>query len=103
MGTTIAGTIAIISAETNATIFTNHTGSETDVTIKINSAQGSFVTGSTFDQAVTVLHELGHAMNDLLPNSSSLNRPDEGNTPAGQSQSKANTQTILDKCFDPSI
>ena len=69
------------------------------VTITINTAKGSFVTGTLQSQAVTLLHELGHAISYLFGTSASQIKKDNSETQAGRDQSAANTKLIEEKCF----
>jgi RHS repeat-associated protein len=101
---TISGTTAVVSAETQSHTYTTQFGGittsvTTTITMNFNNKEGTFVTGSLFDQTVTLLHELGHAMKNLLPYGSSQVLPDDPNSTGGQDQSKANTQLIKDKCL----
>jgi hypothetical protein len=65
-------------------------------TITINDLQGSFVTGNWKNQVVTLLHELGHAMNDIFGAGTSLVGPDS-QTNVGASVN--NTKLITDVCL----
>ena len=68
----------------------------TSVAIKLNnlSSQATFVSGTTYDQAVTVLHELGHAYWDLYGIGTSAITDDAENLAA----SEANTNLVVQKC-----
>lgn len=65
------------------------------VTITVNDLGGTFVTGNTQSQAVTLLHELGHAYDFMYGPDSTLIGPDAGST----AQSIANTALVQQKCF----
>jgi hypothetical protein len=52
-----------ISATTGGTTVVTANGTFNGAEIKINDIAGTFVTGSLNDQIVTLLHELGHAVN----------------------------------------
>ena len=65
------------------------------VTITINDLAGSFVTGTTQDQAITLIHELGHAFSDLFGPSSTKITSDANNPTASQ----ANTALVTQACF----
>src|SRR5208282_4618095 len=76
----------------------------TGVTILVNNiAQGaSFVSGSTYDQAVTILHELGHAYWDMFGPGTSAIQPDGSGTPQQNlAASQANTALITKDCTQP--
>ena len=68
----------------------------TGVLITINDLAGTFVSGNTQSQAITLLHELGHAYDDMYGPASTLILSDAGN-PA---QSMANTALVTQKCFN---
>jgi hypothetical protein len=61
----------------------------------VNDLAGTFVTGSTQSQAVTLLHELGHAYDDMYGPASTLIVSDAGST----AQSMANTALVQKNCF----
>ncbi len=64
--------------------------------IILNDTQGTFVTGNLQSQIVTLLHELGHAMNDIFgPGTNSFNQNDYANVKA----SGGNDQMIIDNCL----
>jgi RHS repeat-associated protein len=65
-GTLISAPGTVRSATTAGVTVTDGTQTYDKVEIVINNFAGSFVTGSARDQAVTILHELGHAMNELF-------------------------------------
>jgi hypothetical protein len=64
------------------------------ITLNNTSAGASFVSGSTYDQAITLLHELGHAYWDLYGAGTSRILPD-GSDPR---LSQANTNRIDRVC-----
>jgi RHS repeat-associated protein len=71
------------------------------VQILINDIAGSFVTGSPADQAVTVLHELGHAYWDMYGPGTTLIQPDGRSAPPGVNgvkASEANTALVKKDC-----
>jgi hypothetical protein len=49
-------------------------------------------------QAVTLLHELGHAIGFLFGNAATAVKPDTELTNEGRAQSAANTKLIREKC-----
>lgn len=64
--------------------------------IVLNDTQGTFVTGNLQSQIVTLLHELGHAMNDIFgAGTNKFNQNDYGNT----ALSGQNDQKIIDNCI----
>jgi hypothetical protein len=63
--------------------------------VTINTTAGSFVNGNTRDQAVTLLHELGHVFSDLYGPQTTKIVSDGGDLNASQK----NTKTIEDNCF----
>jgi hypothetical protein len=65
------------------------------VLITINDLAGTFVNGNTLSQAVTLLHELGHAYDDMYGPGSTLIQSDSTST----AQSMANTALVQQKCF----
>jgi RHS repeat-associated protein len=65
------------------------------VQVTLNTAAGSFATGSTRSQAVTLLHELGHVFNRLYGPQSTRIVDDAGNL----DRSRNNSKTIEDNCF----
>jgi uncharacterized protein YqfA (UPF0365 family) len=71
----------------------------TGVSITINDLQGSFVNGTPIDQAVTVLHGLGHAFVDLWGIGASAIKPDGKTVPDHVQVSMDNTALIKEKCF----
>jgi hypothetical protein len=68
----------------------------TSVTIMLNNTSpgASFVSGNVDDWAVTILHELGHAVYDLYGSYASKITPDGNDTKL----SEANTNLIKEKC-----
>jgi RHS repeat-associated protein len=66
------------------------------VVITINDLAGTFITGNTQSQAVTLLHELGHAYDDMYGPTSTLIESDAGST----AQSMANTALVQKNCFN---
>ena len=64
------------------------------ITLNNTSSDATFVSGSGYDQTVTLLHELGHAFWDLWGPGTSLIQPDAGSTAA----SMANTSLIKAVC-----
>ena len=75
----------------------------TGVVIKLNnlSSQATFVSGTAYDQAVTVLHELGHAYWDLYGIGTSAITPDYDPTKTAAENlaaSEDNTNRVVQKC-----
>lgn len=96
-GTTISATTSVVSYTSG---FAGNVGPTLwKVTITINTAAGFFVNGSLVDQAVTLLHELGHVMAGLYGADASAIKKDDELTPGGRDQSAKNTKTVRDKCF----
>jgi hypothetical protein len=67
-----------------------------NVSIVLNniSNNASFVMGNTYDEAVTILHELGHAYWDLFGPGTSAIVPDHSSTPTSQT----NTNLVTKNC-----
>jgi hypothetical protein len=65
------------------------------VIITINNIAGSFISGNEIDQAVTILHELGHAFNHIYDAGKSLIKDDGEDTKLSES----NTKLVKDNCF----
>jgi hypothetical protein len=65
------------------------------VQVTINDLAGTFVTGSTQDQAVTLLHELGHVYADLFGPESSRIQDDA----TSLATSIANSSLVRTTCF----
>ena len=65
------------------------------VEVTLNALAGTFVSGSTQDQAITLLHELGHVYSDLFGPGSTQIIDDGGNLSASQ----ANTALVKSDCF----
>jgi hypothetical protein len=65
------------------------------VQVMINTQAGSFVSGTTNNQATTLLHELGHVYSDLYGPQSTAIVSDAGNLALSQQ----NTKTVEDNCF----
>ncbi len=66
------------------------------VSIVVNDLAGSFVSGSPKDQAITLLHELGHAMNYIFgPGTNQFNQNDAGDP----GKSGNNTNKVKANCF----
>lgn len=69
--------------------------------VTINDLAGDYVNGSSDSSAqlVTMLHELGHAMNDIFgPNTSGI-APDGASVPNGWQISMGNTQLVDTACI----
>ena len=64
------------------------------ITLNNTGAGASFVSGDTRDQAITLLHELGHAIVDLYGPGASTIVPDGSSTPT----SIRNTKTVQNVC-----
>ena len=60
-----------VSATTEGTTLVTPNGTFNGAEIKINDLAGTFVTGTLNDQIVTLLHELGHAVNFIYGNGTS--------------------------------
>jgi RHS repeat-associated protein len=56
----------VVSATTTPVQLVTANGTFNQADIVINDAAGVFLTGSANDQLVTLLHELGHAVNDIF-------------------------------------
>jgi hypothetical protein len=67
--------------------------------ITLNTAAGTYVNGNIFSQTVTLLHELGHAMNSIFGNGTSGVLNDGSGVPNGNQISMNNTNEIGDICF----
>ena len=67
--------------------------------IQFNDLAGVFVTGNAIDQAIAVLHELGHAMNDIFGTGTSVIQQDGKSVPNGVQLSMDNTSLIETTCF----
>jgi hypothetical protein len=62
-----------------------------------NDVAGAFMTGTTTDQAATLLHELGHVYSDLYGSASTAITNDGPVYPV--SVSEANQKLVIDQCF----
>ncbi len=87
-------TNAVTTPETKST-FGVPDSSYNWATITINDTNGTFVNGTATDQVVTLLHELGHAENDIYGNGTSGIVDDSGSTRA----SLLNTSTVKFDCL----
>jgi hypothetical protein len=67
--------------------------------VEINDLVGSFVSGDLGSQAATILHELGHVMNDLFGAGTSIIKTDGDGLPNGVQISMDNTALIDKVCF----
>ena len=67
----------------------------------INDLAGSFVTGTPQSQVVTLLHELGHAMNDVFGAGTSLIRDDGQGVHNGTQISMDNSALVQQTCWPP--
>ena len=91
-GTTISATVTPVS-------LTNANGTFNSAIITLNSLAGSFVTGTPTDQVVTLLHELGHAINDIFGPNTSRIADDGPSVKDGVQISMSNTALVRSKCF----
>ena len=66
---------------------------------RYDNLAGAFITGTPVDQAITVLHELGHAFDDLWGVAASKIVPDGNDVPDHIKVSEANTALIKKDCF----
>src|SRR5579883_2520604 len=66
--------------------------------IVINDLAGTFVSGDLLAQAVTLLHELGHAMNDIFGPGTSVIQADGPSVPNGVQKSMDNTALVDKAC-----
>jgi RHS repeat-associated protein len=91
---------AVISATTTPRVTVTPNGTFEGADIKINDVAGAFVTGTLTDQAVTLLHELGHAVNDTYGSDTSQIVNDGTYLgAAGIKASQDNTALVLQNCF----
>jgi len=65
----------------------------------IITTNGSFATGNIFSQTVMILHELGHAMNDIFGAGTSGILNDDSSVPNNTQVSMQNTSLIVNECF----
>jgi RHS repeat-associated protein len=71
-----------------------------EAAITISTSPGSvWLTGNLQQQAILLLHELGHAMNDIFGAGTSGIKDDGSSTQAGIQQSMKNTKLIKKDCF----
>jgi len=91
-----AGTVTSATTTGYGSVMYGAVPLNTSVTILLNntSAGASFVAGNVDDWAVTILHELGHAVYDLYGSYASKITPDGKDT----TLSEANTRLIKEKC-----
>ena len=90
----------VVSATTTPVVAIPQQGgpaySEAD--ILINDLAGTFVTGNSRSQMITILHELGHAMNDIFGAGTSKIVDDGTGVTNGISKSEHNTALIRKDC-----
>jgi hypothetical protein len=88
----------VTSAQTTGVGSTQWNGitvfSSVSIVLNNQTSGASFVSGTPYEQAITVLHELGHAYWDLYGGGTSLIMPDSGNTAA----SMMNTNLLQKDC-----
>jgi len=89
-----------VSATTTPTTLVTSNGTFNGAEITINDVAGTFVTGTLNDEIVTLLHELGHAVNDIYGNGTSQIVSDgESLGPAGIQASIDNTALVKKNCL----
>jgi hypothetical protein len=89
-----------ISATTGGTTLVTANGTFNGAEIKINDVAGAFVTGSLNDQIVTLLHELGHAINFIDgPGTSQIVNDGSALGAAGIQASMNNTALVKQNCL----
>ena len=89
----------IVSATTSPVVVQSGNGpAQQTAEIVINGYAGSFVSGDWEAQAVTILHELGHAMNDIFGPGTSIIQTDSTST-NGVNTSMSNTALVDNACF----
>jgi len=89
-----------INATTQAGVTVSGIGgpSQNAAYITINDTAGDYFAGSALDQVVTLLHELGHAMNDIFGPGTSVIQPDGSSVPNGNQISQDNTKLVDISC-----
>jgi RHS repeat-associated protein len=88
------------TAITQPVAYNNGRITRTIVNITINTNAGAFVSGSAEDQAIAILHELGHAMNAMYgPATAKQIVTDGASVKDGVSWSEHNTALIKKECF----
>jgi RHS repeat-associated protein len=92
--------LPVTKAVVNGVVQTKSVNAQTSLNngnleIDISDVAGSFLDGTVQDQAITLLHEIGHAMNDLFGNGTSgiVNGDDAAKTNIG------NTNNVIKDCF----
>jgi RHS repeat-associated protein len=88
-----------VSAQTSGVVVQTGAGTLEEAAIVINDLGGTFVGGSAQDQAVTLLHELGHAMNNIFGAGTSKVKDDGTSVANGVQISMDNTAMIKKDCF----
>jgi hypothetical protein len=89
----------VVSATTTPLVVINGSQTFNEADIVINDLAGTFVSGKAQDQAVTLLHELGHAMNDIFGPGTSQIKDDGSSVPGGIQTSMNNTALVKKDCF----
>lgn len=92
-----AGTTA--SAQTQGAVVFDGTNRYNEAEITINDTAGVFVNGSLQDQTVLILHELGHAMNDIFNFQNSIWDDGPKSGPGYVQRSEDNTALIKKNCL----
>jgi hypothetical protein len=88
------------NATTTPVTYNNSVTTAMIVDIVLNDIPGTtFGAGNVEAQAITLLHELGHAFYDIFGPTSTLIRPDGNSVPNGAGISAQNTTNILNLCF----
>jgi hypothetical protein len=89
----------IVSASTQPGIVYSGATRQNAAYITINDLAGSFLAPSAEGQAVTLLHELGHAMNDIFGAGTSLIQQDGQSVRNGTQISMDNTALVDNTCI----
>jgi len=89
----------VTSATTTPGIIQTGGSTQNAAYIVINDLAGSYVTGTFESQVVTLLHELGHAVNDIFGPGTSLIQPDGQSVKNGVQISMDNTALVDNVCF----
>lgn len=85
----------VTSATTTPGIIQSGGSTQNAAYILINDLAGTYRTGTFEDQVVTLLHELGHAVNDIFGPGTSVIQPDGTSVPNGV-QISMDSSTLVD-------